>query len=204
MHMSMSMNQRQEHRMEQKAIPLQRQMAMMSARQAILEAIHGERYRPNAVCPACSYRLTLEEALRGFRDDPDDISTRCPKCAHRFIAALVAGGAIRVEVRFLCRAQTLARLEDNADSSPDELRKDDPSTFQSALLHFGGIRAAFAAIDLAYAFEEVHGWEDKINGFLGKVPDVLIAECVGKPVQAVRKLRRSLKIAGYKRPKKGV
>jgi len=43
---------------------------------------------PEAICPECGYELLEEDIQEGWRDDPLDLTTECPKCGHRFNAFL--------------------------------------------------------------------------------------------------------------------
>lgn len=68
---------------------------------------------PNAICPACQYSLSEEEIRAGWRQDPHDFTTACPKCGERFTAAL----RIFFErkegdgVRYLCMMQLKAAIK---------------------------------------------------------------------------------------------
>lgn len=59
-------------------------------------------------CPACRHSLTEYEVMAGFRNDPLDFTTGCPKCKERFASVSVIETAQDKE-RFvwLCPPQTL-------------------------------------------------------------------------------------------------
>lgn len=79
------------------------------------------------------------------------------------------------------------------------MNREHPAIFHSARVHFGCLRSAYQQIRIPYPHEEVQDWRTKVEPFLGKVTDKLIAEVVGQPIAEVRKLRRSKGIPRYKR-----
>jgi len=86
---------------------------LFGLRLELVGRLHDEHYTPQAKCSGCSYNLKLVEILHGFRDDPDDITTECPKCQRRFTPSLIAHGRFgtKVILSFYCSEQTLARLD---------------------------------------------------------------------------------------------
>jgi hypothetical protein len=184
------LSQRQSMSIEQK----------LDMRMALLAALHsGEDVvlSPKAQCPSCSYKLEPVEIVRGFRRDPLDTTTKCPECACRFqpIFRGSLGGDSYYEVHFMCAMQTLEALGD-AESRlpPAALRKANPRAYYSALFHYGTVKEAFKAKGWDYAYDQTHGWEDKVAAFLGEIPDSIIASTVGVPVQKVTAFRRKLGI----------
>ena len=68
------------------AQPVAVNIAQLQHHRDLVEAVHGDKFSPKAVCPACLHPLTDYEIMKGFKDDPRDYTTGCPKCTHRFLA----------------------------------------------------------------------------------------------------------------------
>jgi hypothetical protein len=172
---------------------------LLSIRLALIRAIREEDYRPKADCPSCGRKLTPLEIIQGFRADPNDYTTWCSGCGARFEPSLVAGDAdSSVTIPFFCADQTLAQLEEiDPNTHPDELRKSNPGVFHSAVFHHGGVRRAFHKIGRDYEFDDVPAWREKVEPFLGRLQDGVIAEFVGVGTRAIRSLRVKLGISGY-------
>jgi hypothetical protein len=171
------------------------QAQKMSLRLDLLDQLRELRLYPKTRCTLCDSEMTYEQLLKGFLQDPEDTTTKCPTCKRRFQPLqrrVFQGGSM--ECRFLCAGQTLHRLPAVQTMSPEVLRKHDSSLYYSALTHFGSLRTAFKKIDVDYALEDTQKWKDKVQPFLGKFPDSLIAECVGLPWQSVSAFRRKLGI----------
>ena len=172
---------------------------MFTLRLDLVENIHGMKYMPKAECPNCSKKLKPLEILKGFNDDPYDFDTTCPGCKHRFSARLVAnfrnGGT--AELPFYCAIQTLNGLHDKDTLSYEDLKKSYGALFHSAVVHFGSITAAFGRLSIDYPMNERIAWKDKVSGFLGLIPDGVIANVVCVSKYAIQKLRRDLGIKGF-------
>lgn len=195
MGMGMSMGQHLEARMEQRITTAQRLDQQLSVRLELLEALHGERYHPVGDCPQCNRKLTKVEILKGFNDSPTDFTTRCTGCGHRFQPKLIHSTALsRAELPFFCPGQTLYQLRGKETVPAEELQRTAPAIYRSAMVHFGSLAAAFSRNGVTYALEKIEHWKAKVRGFLGKLTDKLIAECVGAPAKEVRAYRRELQI----------
>ena len=192
----MSMQMRVAQRLEQS---LQLSMSQkLDLRLALLDALRGIQLTPRAVCTHCGHRLSNDEVLRGFTQDPKDTSTGCPKCEGRFQPKLKhtsLGGS--VEVNFLCAIQTLDALRDKQELSPDELRRLHAPAYHSALTHFGSLTGAFKELGVKYRKEIYKSWREKVRPFLGEYPDGLLAECVGISRASIQGYRKKLGISHY-------
>ncbi len=168
-------------------------------RLSLIQVLSGELYTPRGNCPMCSKQLTPAEILSGFNDDPNDFTTGCPGCEYRFRPLLVSDGVSQLELPFFCPIQVLAQLPGREGLSPQDLARDDPAIYRSAVIHFGTIQGAFRSAGLSYPYTDTpSGWEQKVAPFLGRLPDKVIAECLDVTVYAIRKLRTSLGIQSYK------
>lgn len=168
---------------------------LFQVRSELVQELRGERYNPKAECPDCFHKLSLAEILQGFNDNPQDYTTGCPQCGQRFVASLVSfGQASSIHLNFYCPCQTLDLLRGKEQESPEGISRWNASVFQSAVIHYGSLRKAFEQIDADYSFDEIGPWKDKVQPFLGRLPDTTIAECIDVPVSAVRYLRRKLGI----------
>jgi len=174
------------------------QSKQLQLRLWLLEVLRKEKYTPVAGCPVCGFSLNHLQIMHGFNNDVNDVTTGCPKCKARFRPALIyKGTAVSVELTFYCPAQTLDRIGIHVSRSPDDFCQKDASLYRSAITHFGTLRAAFAKISMRYEFDEVTEWKTKVQPFLGKMPDTVIADFCGAPVSAVSKLRKFLGIQKY-------
>jgi hypothetical protein len=172
------------------------QTHILTMRLELILAIIGIRYRPEAKCPKCGREMTPLEILKGFNPDPNDLTTACTACHCRFAPKLVwVGQAGRVEMPFYCDMQTQARMVGLENLSPDELRKQHPVVYHSAIAHHGLLKSAFAVMGVDYRFNEVADTKLKIVPFLGKIPDAIIAELSGFKLATVRRMRRAARIS---------
>ncbi len=203
MNMCMSLDQghRQELRQEQRLTQEQRQelrMAVLALRLDLIQEIHGRKYVIDANCPQCRRKLTPVEVISGFNQNPDDYTTRCPRCAHRFEAQLEhTSGGISEFLMLYCPTQTLAQLRGKEGLTPDDLIRDNPSAFHSAITHFGSISNAFKEAGVQYQHEGLLDWRIKVIPFLGHLPDKEIANCVGVSSFVIRTLRKKHHIARF-------
>ena len=199
MELMMGMGCRLEMRLSQRLKQEHRLAQSLSLRTKLLDAVRGEKYNPKAVCPECSRKLSAADIVKGFRNDPTDITTCCPKCKHRFEAKLVCdvlGG--RIEVPFLCKQQTMAALPANS-VTPEDISRNHPAVYRSAIFHFGSLKKAYAEAGMDYPHvDKAADWADKVMNFLGLVPDGMIASVAGVSVYKVKKLRRDIGIPGFR------
>jgi len=177
---------------------LQVQSHIFGLRMALIQELRGEEYRPTGNCPNCSRKLTPMEIIRGFNQDPDDFTTCCSGCGHRFEPKLICfGDGSQIEMPFFCGSQTLAQLYGKETLQPEQFARKYPAIYRAAIVHHGGIRRAFEKIGIQYPFEEIEDWKIKINSFLGRLPDTTIAELVDVSVPVIRAMRNKLGISRY-------
>lgn len=206
--MRMSMSHRLEHRQSLRLSTDQKLEVghrMIQIRMELAESIHGRRYNQKGVCPKCGRTLTSREILEGFIDHPTDTTTECPQCTTRFQPKLVSLGiGSSIEVSFMCSGQVLHALRDQDTKKPDEIARYLPSVFQSAVLHFGSLRAAFKRLGekdgtpIDYPHEDFGDWKTKVRPFLGQLPDTHIAEIVGVSKTTIGNMRREQGITRYR------
>lgn len=206
MGLSQSISQTQRQSLDQRMTQAQRQTLIqtqaLQIRLQLIEALRGEKYAPEAVCPRCSRRMTPLEIITGFNRDPNDFNTTCSGCAYRFPPKLMHHSRMsRTELPFYCDVQTQAKLPGLETMDPEEFARKEPAIFHSAVVHNGTLKAAFAEIGIVYAFEEIVDPEKKIEPFLGELPDTIIAEVSGLSVDVIGKLRRKLGIPACTRAK---
>lgn len=182
--------QRQRLTIEQRHEIKMQQVAM---RLELVSSLRNERYKPKASCPDCGHDLTPTEILAGFTDDIKDFTTGCPRCDHRFAPSLICfGEASQIEIPFYCGVQAQDLLSKVSDLSPEEIARKYPGEYRSAVVHYGTLQAMFAELGVDYnTYQELEGWQAKIQPFLGRMPDTKIAECVGASAKTVSKLRRN-------------
>lgn len=191
MRMGLSVEQRltQEQRLEQK----------LSLRLQLLHALLGEKYVPTGACPRCNKKLKPIEIMKGFNQDPNDFTTKCPKCKLRFAPRLVRKDISGTsECKFFCAVQTLAQLPGKEGLSLVELNKQHHSLYHSALVHFGTMREAFKKAGIAYRFKETHAINAKAKRLLGQLPDAVIARYAGVPVHRISAMRRERNISRWR------
>ncbi len=169
--------------------------ALLQLRTDLISALRGEKYEPSARCPGCDHSLTAIEIRRGFRNDPKDFLTTCPKCKHRFRALLKTYFQVgHAQVPFYCPMQTLGELRGKQGLKPKQI---DSGLRQSANYHFGGLTQAFSQIGVTYTLEVIPPWREKVRDFLGQLPDTVIAKIVGVKVRVIQRYRQALKIDRY-------
>ena len=174
------------------------QQFSFSLRMDLIKAIRNERYEPKATCPSCAREMTPVEIINGFNHDPNDFTTACSGCGHRFEARLICfGNGVTVELPFYCGLQALEKLRGKQNLSPEQLCRRLPGVYRSAIVHHGSIRRAFEELGIRYLFEEISDWKSKAGPFLGRMPDTIIADCVDASVKVIRAMRRKLGISRY-------
>ena len=191
---NLSLRQTQTRRltMTQRLIIEQRQL---DERIHLMGNLHNVEYVLEAICTNCGRRLKTLEILRGFTIDPTDLTTKCNSCGMRFLAYLKAKNSyVSIEVAFYCPTQTLDQLRDKQNLTLYQLITKYAAIYHSALIHFGTLKNAFSRIGVNYELEGRTDWKNKARHFLGKLPDTVIAECVGEKVTTIRSFRRSLNI----------
>ncbi len=169
-------------------------------RRDLVGALHNDTFSPKAVCPRCFQKLTDLEIMQGFKEDPRDYTTECPHCGHRFSPRLYRStGSVQLDTAFFCPAQTLDQMYARSETPLEEFRTHHAAVYYSTILHFGGLKQAFAKIGLTYAHEAELDWKNRVGPFLGKMADTVIAELVDAPVASIRKLRRDQGIKAYRK-----
>ena len=196
---SQSLTCTQRQSLEQKLTQEQRQnlvqTQLLRLRLELIEAVRGEKYTPEAVCPRCNRRLSPLEIIKGFNRDPNNFNTTCTNCRQRFAPKLIHHNRLaRTELPFYCDAQTQAKLPGLETLDPETFRQKEPAIYHSAVVHRGTLKLAFAQIGIVYGFEEVVDPSKKVEPFLGHLPDTVIAEVSGLGVSKIRKLRLKLGI----------
>lgn len=202
--LSLSFSQTQRHKPLQRLSVAQRheiKQEMLMNRLGLIGEVHGGNYRPSARCPGCYRDLIPLEIIQGFSTDPMDYTTRCTKCNKRFEPKLVwySSDAVKLELSFYCDVQVLAQLRGLEQMTPDQIRQQSPAIYHSVRVHHGNFRRAFAKIEIQYAYEDVPGWQEKIQSYLGKLPDTVIAEVVDVSVRKIRQLRVAAGISMFRR-----
>lgn len=189
------MSQVQELTTEQKQ---EAQCAIIGLRLELIQELRGMDFQIDARCPNCGRKLNVAEVLKGFNRDPRDFNTTCPRCRHRFVSELIhklPAGHIRLP--FLCPTQTLDALSRLRHLKPEEMQKENPAAFNSAIVNFGSIENAFKEAQVEYQFEKMLSWKNKVIPFLGRLPDVEIARCVAVNTAVISRLRNKNKIARF-------
>jgi len=203
MSMGFSMSQNMEQRQRQELTMSQRQTLvqnqLLTRRLELISALNGgERYHPEAECPQCAREMTPVEILKGFNTDPNDFTTVCTGCGTRFQPKLIwSNQYTRQELPFYCDIQTQAQMIGLETISPEDLRKEYPTIYHSAIAHHGLLKNAFAAFGITYGFDEVVDVKQKVEPFLGEMPDTVIAELSGLKVGVIRRMRRTAHIPAY-------
>ncbi len=197
--LSPRLTQRQEQRLtlgQREAI----KQVILNDRLSLVGAVHGGNYSPRAVCPKCKHEMTSLEIIQGFNTNPTDYTTGCTRCHHRFPPILKwANDWMSVEIPFYCPTQVLAQLHGLETESAEEIRRKHAAIYHSVVVHHGCLRKAFAKIGIQYAFESIPAWEKKVEDYLGRLPDTVIAQVVDQSVKTIRALRKKLNIVSFSR-----
>lgn len=201
--MTMSMIPSLTQRVEQRLTMTLAQRQAVKTQQTMLQielvaTLRDERYQPKAKCPSCGRELKANEILAGFLADVNDFTTQCTGCRHRFEPKLICfGSASNVEIPFFCNVQARERLRSLSHLSPSEIARNHAGEYRSAVVHYGTLAGMFKSIDIEYSHKELEGWQGKVQPFLGRMPDTVIAMCVGVGIRVIRTLRRKHRIPKY-------
>lgn len=207
MSMSMSMRPTLTQRMAQHQSLTMEQRQKLSVHQTMMQiglvaALRDERYQPVGDCPSCGRKLQPNEILAGFTADVNDFTTLCTGCNRRFEPKLICfGEASRIEIPFYCNVQARNQLKEAAHLSPAEIARQHPGPYRSAIVHYGTLAAMFQTIGVTYDQQELEGWQAKVQPFLGRLPDTVIAKCLNVKVEVVRKMRKDQRIGSYTKRK---
>jgi len=150
----------------------------------------SRQFVPGATCIECNHALSLAEVLVGFRNDPADVTTACPKCKTRFEATSLLDKRSGEGVVFMCSLQVLERLPGLEKLEPKEIERKHGEVYFSAIFHFGSLLHAFNRKGIVYRREQFD-WRDKTKNFLGQVPDKDLARVFGVEPREVSAYRRS-------------
>ena len=176
------------------------QTQILTIRLELIGMLRAEQYRPRAECPGCRHLLTPLEIIKGFSRDPNDFNTTCPSCNTRFLAQLrrYIDDASHQEYLFYCKIQALEKIRIIGEIAPSALLEQSPALYYSLIAHCGTLTAAYKEIGISYQFrEEGFAWRDKVGDFLGKLPDTMIARCVGTSAAVIRRMRCASGIPRY-------
>ena len=201
--------QNQELALKQELKQAQKQAAVLTMITEILQSLRGFNFTPQATCANCAHQFTRAQILWGFMDDDTDARVQCPRCNSTNNGAILVDQAheyAKLEVPFYCYRQVVYFFKQHpelANLPPQTIEKRHPAYAASAMIHFGNYATLFRnkELDLPYAFGEIASWEHKVKQFLGKVPDEIIAKCVGVSKKVVAKRREDLKIPAYQQKK---
>jgi hypothetical protein len=80
---------------------------------------------------------------------------------------------------------------------PEQIARDNPAIYRSAIFHHGNLKNAFKAIGIEYTLEKAVDWENRIGPFLGRLPDTLIAHTAGISVRRVSAMRKRMNVPKY-------
>lgn len=191
--------------MEMRQCMTQAQRQEIKAEQTLLlfelsGALRGERYQPQAKCPKCFRELKPHEILGGFRTDVNDFTTSCTGCHHRFEPKLICFGlAGNLEIPFYCGVQAQHQLRSVAHKSPSEIAREFPGPYRSAVVHYGTLKVMFKSLGVEYDHEELEGWRAKVQPFLGRMPDTVIATSVNVKVGVITRMRKLVKVKAYRK-----
>ncbi len=101
---------------------------------------------PRAVCPECGYQMDEDEVRAGWLEDPQDFTTQCPECNHRFVAALETRNretGHEASFRYLCQNQlfwamrNLLQLHERSRIGQVFLEGTSPELFWNLIRHYG-------------------------------------------------------------------
>ena len=200
--MNMSQGLSHSQRLEQALTQRQYLDQALSLKLSLIQELRGVQYNPRAECPKCGRKLSDLEILEGFNDDPNDLTTECTACFKRFKPMLVYRDDFSsAEIPFFCSVQALGRLRGMENLSAEEITRQEAGLYHSVIFHHGSLKAGFRQIGIEYPYDEVTGWQQKVNSFLGRLPDTVIAEHAGVTADRIGKLRRKLKIPRFVKPK---
>jgi len=125
----------------------------LTLRQRIALLIQETVITPDGVCPGCGHKLSEEEIQAGWRNDPRDYTTKCPKCSKRFVALLRLTDNEKKEIgshNYLCRIQLFAELKSVQRGKSGRLgmyflTEKHPELFWNMIRHFGSYKLGLEA-----------------------------------------------------------
>jgi len=166
---------------------MEKQLSVLQLKLGLIAAIRGVRLLIVGEC-ACLYNLDPVEVMAGFKKYPADKGVYCPHCARDVQPAL---SSETVPYPFIGPTLVLDRLMELKSLPFEELEKDHRAIFYSALVHFGTLYDAFKQRGIIRQYDpRPANWQDRIAGYLGRLPDETIAQLVGEDPRAIAKLRR--------------
>lgn len=182
-----------------------KQALRLTMRAQVLHALRGYNYVPDprSRCDTCQHILSVADILFGFCDSPTDRNVQCRYCGHKnnLVTLVNPSAAGKAEVPFYCAEQVLHFFQEHSELAqlrPQYIEQQHPGFAHSAIVHFGNFKELFAKIGITYKYGKLPDWVERVRDFFGKVPDTIIAECVGVSYQEARRVRNKLKIPSWK------
>lgn len=167
----------------------------------LVEAVTGKKFTISCVCrnSNCAHKYTEWEVLNWF--DVDGFTVECPDCSWHSeprMAVVMEHGANlqRIETPFYGPSLVLDRLRQYLKPIPVNSRGQ-YAFCNSAVVHFGSLERAYALLGMEYPFGEKLDWTERVDPFLGRLPDTVIAGLLGTDASRIRRLRRDMRISPF-------
>lgn len=119
----------------------------LSHRHEIKQMISKTIITPDGTCPKCGHTMTEDDVRAGWRRDPLDFTTECPKCHTRFEAHLLLtrdGESVGAHV-YLCQDQLFHGLQQAERGASKRLglvylAEKHPQLLWNMIRHFGSYK----------------------------------------------------------------
>ncbi len=167
----------------------------------LVEAITGKKFTISCVCrnTTCAHSYTEWEIVNWF--DVDGFTVECPKCGWHSEPRLTVdfgdgGNRKRIECQLYGPGLVLERLPVVLKSPPWDFAEYS-AICNSAVVHFGGLKQACAQLGIERSFGPGPDWRDRIDPFLGRLPDTVMARLLDTSPRFMRRWRRNQRIAPF-------
>lgn len=167
------------------------QEIQLEARKQILFFVRGENYLVQAKCSDCGYSFSEFEILKQFkiRSSEFSISMHCSKCACVTIKPSLKVN--NIEVNFLSPIVTSVSLtSEMLTFSPEQIRKEYPSIYYSAIFNFGSLKNAFFQVKKRkYRQIEIRDWKARMKDIPIQCTNRMISNVLGIPIAKINEIR---------------
>jgi hypothetical protein len=176
------------------------QRAIFTARLELIGKVYNLPFTLQTKCDLCARTMPALDVISAMMCDLATGTVPCTTTRHTRIG--------RVQPFLTVRERTLPlgsvkyfkeNLTVLSRISPRFIRETYPVDFLAAHIFFGNLPRAFSYAGIDYPHKESVAWQEVIDPFLGKVPDEIIATCVGVVRRTICKYRDKKRIPPFDR-----
>ena len=179
---------------------------LFNRRLQLIGKIHDISFQLECKCPTCGKASPGYDVIEKMKFHPatrDTVPCSTPRCDGMVEPRLIYTVESQMENVLLESVATLAnRLKSMSTWEPAVIRGVYTNNFLAALIYAGGLHWAYHWVArVPYRFDRIPlpRWREKVCTFLGQMPDIEIADCIGTTRKVVCNYRNSIGIPIFDR-----